>query len=210
MPMKDRIKVEFPEWVERYRGPGKTIKKTKSGYALYQCTSTYVAGHSPKSVQTYLGVIKEDVGFIPKKTAMPMAGPVYVEYGLSHLIWTNLRSKIAGALWNPTADLIKLGILGFIFGSVEEIYIRSCFLTYSDADRLVGLLETVNPKRLQTAKGVVEKELRRAIPDESEYNHVTRLLMLCVADVGAANGKGPSLSDFLQEILNKNRLRFDN
>ena len=209
--MSGKTDVGFPEWVEKYRGPGKTIKKTKSGYALYQCTSKYMPGHTPKSVQTYLGVIKEDVGFIPKKTSapVPLPGPMYVEYGLSHLIWVNLRSKIAGALWNSTGELIKLGILGFIFGGFEEIYIRSCFLTYQDADRYIRFLKAANPKRLQTAKGVVEREMRKAIPDEAEYDHVIRLLMLCVVDAGAGNEKRPVLSVFLREILEKNKLRFD-
>jgi len=150
--MSGKTDVGFPEWVEKYRGPGKTIKKIKSGYALYQCTSKYVPGHTPKSVQTYLG---------------------------------------------------------FIFGGFEEIYIRSCFLTYQDADRYIRFLETANPKRLQTAKGVVEREMRRAIPNEAEYDHVIRLLMLCVVDAEAGNGKRPGLSVFLQEILEKNKLRFD-
>ena len=134
---------------------------------------------------------------------------MYVEYGLSHLIWTNLRSKIAEALWKSTGDLIKLGILGFIFGSFEEIYIRSCFLTCHDAERLARLLESTNPKRLQTVKGAVERELRRAIPEASDYDHATRLLMLCVVDVSAGHETKPELSRFLREILEKNGLRFD-
>ena len=57
--------VTYPDWVEKFRSPGHTIKKTKQGYGLYSCTSKYVPGGKPKSIQTYLGKITPD-GFIPK------------------------------------------------------------------------------------------------------------------------------------------------
>ena len=34
--------VTYPDWVEKFRSPGHTIKKTKQGYGLYSCTSKYV------------------------------------------------------------------------------------------------------------------------------------------------------------------------
>ena len=75
--------VTYPDWVEKFRSPGHTIKKTKQGYGLYSCTSKYVPGGKPKSVQTYLGKITPD-GFIPKSVVSKH--PVYIEYGLSHFI----------------------------------------------------------------------------------------------------------------------------
>ena len=36
--------VTYPDWVEKFRSPGHTIKKTKQGYGLYSCTSKYVPG----------------------------------------------------------------------------------------------------------------------------------------------------------------------
>ena len=207
MTMKSRTSVNFPEWVEKYRKPGRTIKKTKNGYALYQCTSRYEAGKSPRSVQTYLGVIKKDEGFIPKRN-IP-ATSTFIEYGLSHLIWKNLRAKIAGSVWHANADLIKLGIIGFIFGSVDESYLRNSFLTYAEADRLVKTLEQTNPKRIQTVKGIVEKELHKALPDESDYDHVTKLLMLYVVEICLGCERRPVLPESLREILEKNKLKFD-
>ena len=40
--------VTYPDWVEKFRSPGHTIKKTKQGYDLYSCTSKYVPGGKTK------------------------------------------------------------------------------------------------------------------------------------------------------------------
>ena len=39
--------VTYPDWVEKFRSPGHTIKKTKQGYGLYSCTSKYVGSLTP-------------------------------------------------------------------------------------------------------------------------------------------------------------------
>lgn len=51
----------IPEWAEKYRKPGTTIKKVGNGYYLYSATSKTVEGKKyPVSVQNYLGRITED------------------------------------------------------------------------------------------------------------------------------------------------------
>ncbi len=58
----------YPDWVEKYRTSGRTIRKISSGYSLYKYTSAYVKGQKyTKSVQEYLGRITEKDGFNPKK-----------------------------------------------------------------------------------------------------------------------------------------------
>lgn len=57
----------IPEWAEKYRKPGTTIKKIGNGYYLYSATSKTVEGKKhPVSVQNYLGRITED-GLIDAK-----------------------------------------------------------------------------------------------------------------------------------------------
>lgn len=65
----------FPEWVEKYRAAGTTIKKIGNNYYLYHATSRYVQGKSyPVSQQTYIGkitpegVVSERVSINPQKT----------------------------------------------------------------------------------------------------------------------------------------------
>lgn len=51
----------IPEWAEKCRRPGTTIKKIGNGYYLYTATSHIAAGKKyPVSVQNYLGRITED------------------------------------------------------------------------------------------------------------------------------------------------------
>jgi hypothetical protein len=57
-----RKKIVYPERAEKYRTKGHTIRKVRDGYGLYRCTSLYVKGSYPKSVQEYLGMITEKYG----------------------------------------------------------------------------------------------------------------------------------------------------
>ncbi len=51
----------LPEWVEKYKTAGTTIKKINGGYYLYAATSKREVGKKyPVSVQTYIGRITED------------------------------------------------------------------------------------------------------------------------------------------------------
>ena len=49
--------VTYPDWVEKFRSPAHTIKKTKQGYSLYSCTSKYVPGGKPKCCPSPISAI---------------------------------------------------------------------------------------------------------------------------------------------------------
>lgn len=50
----------LPEWVQRYKGPGTTVKKIGNNYYLYFATSRRVPEKPyPVSSQTYIGKITE-------------------------------------------------------------------------------------------------------------------------------------------------------
>lgn len=60
----------IPEWAEKYKKPGTTIKKIGNGYYLYTATSQTIAGKKyPVSIQNYLGRITED-GLVQARTAI--------------------------------------------------------------------------------------------------------------------------------------------
>lgn len=51
----------YPEWVEKHRIKGTSIKKINNSYYLYKVTSKRVKGKTyPVSVQKYIGKITED------------------------------------------------------------------------------------------------------------------------------------------------------
>ncbi len=198
--------VEYPPWVEKWRGPGRTIRKKGDGYALYHCTTIRRPGQTPTSKQTYLGRITEKEGFIPKAGTSDPAP--YLEYGLSHLIWVNLREDILGHFPRGNNGVVlKLGIISFIFGSIEEVFLRSSYLTYGEVDKLTPLAAKISEKQIQKMVMYTEEELHKKIPSETEYNMVVKLLMLCVARPGHPMKECPAIPPCVREILENHKLK---
>ena len=107
-----RVKNQYPDWAEKFRGPGKTIRKAKNGYGLYKCTSVYVPGEKyPKSKQEYLGMITEKDGFIPKKTVSN--NPSYIEYGVSRLIWMNFKRELVRSSFMGDEIIVRISIVKY-------------------------------------------------------------------------------------------------
>lgn len=51
----------LPEWVQKYKRPGTTVKKIGNNYYLYHATSRWNSEKRyPESVQTYIGKITEN------------------------------------------------------------------------------------------------------------------------------------------------------
>lgn len=198
---------EYPEWAERFRGKGRTIRKVKNGYALYECTSEYVGGGNyPKLKQKYLGMITEKDGFVPKKSDAP--NPVYIEYGLSRFLRGNFRREAVRHTYDFNDDLFRLGIIQFIFGSTDEAFLESSALTYAESGRLAELAGRIRRSRVEKISAVIGAALEARIPDDADREVVRRLLMLCVTEAGPA-GKRPHIPDRVTSILEANGLRYD-
>ena len=116
---------------KKFRSPGHTIKKTKQGYGLYSCTSKYVPGGKPKSIQTYLGKITPD-GFIPKSVVSKH--PVYVEFGLSHFIISSFKRDLIRSSFRATDDTVYLGVVQYIFWKLSR-YLLIFLLPYLQKTR---------------------------------------------------------------------------
>ncbi len=197
----------YPDWAEKFRGKGRTIRKVKYGYALYECTSEYVKGEKyPRSKQKYLGMITESEGFIPKKSDAP--NPVYVEYGFSNLIRTNFRREVQRHVFDFTDDIFRLGIIGFVFGDAADEYLQSSYLTYAESGRLSEIRDKVKPEKIARVSQLIQKGFEDRVPEEAERNLVRRLLMLCVVEAGPASKK-PHIPDAVREILESHGLRYD-
>ena len=205
---KSTKKNTYPEWVEIYRTKGHTIRKVRNGYGLYSCTSVYVKGSYPKSVQTYLGMITEKDGFIPKKVIS--STPSYVEYGLSHLIWINFKRSLMRSFNNSTGleDIVVLGIIHYIFGSVDPCYIRSSYISHGKEDALIVRAEAISLSRIKTVSNKIEKLLKERIPDKQERDMLTQLLPLAVVDALNESRK-PQISSELSDIIERTGLKYE-
>ena len=63
----------LPEWVEKHKTPGTTVKKIGNNYYLYYATSKRVPGKQyPVSEQTYIGKITEG-GVVSERVAINAA-----------------------------------------------------------------------------------------------------------------------------------------
>ncbi len=197
--------ITYPDWVEKFRSPGHTIKKTKQGYGLYSCTSKYVPGGKPKSIQTYLGKITPD-GFIPKSVVSKH--PVYVEYGLSHFIISNFKRDLIRCSFQANEDIVYLGIVHFIFGSCEDILISSCFLTYKNFDSLCRYRDSISPVRIKTISNKISSLMKSYFTDE-EISLTVHILKLAVVDISSDYIYYPTIPDQIMDIIERNGLKYE-
>ena len=197
----------YPDWAEKYREKGKTIRKTKYGYALYHCTSEYVPGGRPKLKQTYLGMITQEDGFIPKKE--DGKEPSYIEYGFSHFLKINFKRDVSRSVYALTDDLFFLGIIRFIFGSVKDIYIRSSYLTYGKADMYCELNRKITEKKIERVSEAIGSAYAAKVPDEQDRILISNLLMLNVVEAGPASSRKPQFPQELEELFRQYSLRYN-
>lgn len=198
--------VEYPPWVEEWRAPGRYVRKTPTGYALYTCETIRTSGEKAKTRYIYLGRITEEAGFIPKEGLSPEAE--YQEYGLSHFIWTNLRMDIRKHLPSGKySSAIKLGIIQYVFGSVDEVFLRNSYLTCNELDSLVPLARKISQNQIQKVVTALEQELEKKIPMEEDREHLTQLLRLCVSHKGHPCKGAPGILEEARELLEKYGLK---
>lgn len=169
---------KYPDWVDQYRGHGRTVKKLKNGYALYSCTSQYVKGGKPKSVQKYLGMISEKDGFIPK--SVPYNETVYIEFGLSRFIVLNYHRDLQRSVHGPSEEIILLAVIRFMFGSVTRSLLSSSALTRDRADELYDYYTKISPLRINNLAKKISSFLEDSFPDDSERAELINGLKLCV------------------------------
>ena len=196
----------YPDWAEKFRAKGRTIRKVKNGYALYECTSEYVKGAAyPKAKQKYLGMITEKEGFVPKKSDAP--DPIYLEYGLSIFLRMNFRREVMRHVFDFTDEIFWIGIIDFIFGDISEVYLKSSALTYADADRLTEIAGKTKRDKISRVSSVIANALENKIPDEHERNTLRNLLMLCVVEDGPFRKK-PHIPEEVLTIIESHGLKY--
>lgn len=77
----------YPEWVQKYRTRGKTIKKKGNSYYLYKRTSKRVPGKKyPQPVDTYVGLITPDGIVESNKKKVTLTNIEVWEYGFSKAV----------------------------------------------------------------------------------------------------------------------------
>ena len=202
--MANRVNV-YPDWVEKYRDKGITIRKTKYGYGLYKCTSIYDPSKKyPVVKQEFLGMVYEDKGFVPKRVNNEYKEPNYLEYGLSKFIMLNFKRDLRRVSYDGNENIIKLGIIKYIFGSYNKTLLAKSYLTYSDDD-LFNYLDKANNKRIDKVAINIEAALNNKINDIDDLNTLISLLRLSVYD--SNNDIYPIINDELKKLKERYGLK---
>lgn len=84
MPVTEK---KYPEWVQKYRTRGTTVKKKGDAYYLYRRTSKRVPGKKyPQPVDTYIGIITPEGLIESNKKKITLTDIEVWEYGFTKAI----------------------------------------------------------------------------------------------------------------------------
>ena len=84
MPVTEK---KYPDWVQKYRIKGTTVKKKGDSYYLYKRTSRRVKGKKyPQPVDTYIGVITPEGVIQSNKRKVSLTDAEVWEYGFSKAV----------------------------------------------------------------------------------------------------------------------------
>ena len=99
----------YPEWVQKYRTRGKTVKKKGDAYYLYSRTSKRVPGKKyPQPVDTYIGIITPDGIIETNKKKVALTDIEVWEYGFSKAITSLCPKGWKEPLGKDWEDILKI------------------------------------------------------------------------------------------------------
>ena len=199
-------KIDIPEWAKKCQIPNTTIKPNGKGFGLYSCTSVYSDGKS-RSIQTYLGKISKDKGFIPKKENSPlMTGALPQEYGLSFVTMVNLHN-LQESLYNGgdgahRGILLRLAVVQFVFRNYKPFYIKASSVSRGKEKEMLERALTVNPDRINRLEMKIRDFYCLRIPDDTEREEYLETLKMITIP---ADMPKPSRPIFPEVIVSASR-----
>ncbi len=125
MPVTEKT---YPEWVQRQRTRGTTVKKKGDAYYLYKRTSKRVPGKKyPQPVDTYIGIITPDGIVETHKKKLCLSDIEVREYGYSKALMELCPQGWKDAVGEEWEDVLKALIIKWS----PETYL-SCGYTVKD------------------------------------------------------------------------------
>lgn len=151
-------------------------------------------------------MVTEKDGFIPKKVTSDH--PVFLEYALSNLIWRNFKRALIRSSFNGNEDLVRLGIVKYIFGDANETLIRLTFISDGHVEIMLRLLQSSSPQRINTISKKINELLDEKIRDHDERKVLENLLRSCVLDSKNKLLQVPEIPSLAKEIMERNDLKY--
>ncbi|MBQ9153361.1 MAG: hypothetical protein IJ130_06085 [Solobacterium sp.] len=93
----------------------------------------------------------------------------------------NFKRDLARATYGSSDEIILLGIVFYMFGSADDIFIRSTYITHGMEDLLCERMQKgVSLSRLKTVSNKINSLIQDRIADEKDRLIMTKLLFLTV------------------------------
>lgn len=109
MPVTEK---KYPEWVQKHRVKGTTVKKKGDSYYLYKRTSRRVKGKKyPQPVDTYIGIITPEGVIQSNKRKVSLTDAEVWEYGFSKAVWELCPDDWKKPLGDDWEDVLSIILL---------------------------------------------------------------------------------------------------
>lgn len=194
--------IDLPDYAKKYKTKGYDVKKINNEFYLYKVDHKRVDDKPyPVTSLTYIGKIDKDLGLIKAYTQKDVVID-YLEYGLSYYLFKNYKRAIQRTLFNLTGDfainIIKLGIILFIFDEISFESLSSSYLTYKDTAFLLDFYNSNNQYsgRVLRVKTKIEELLKTVFYDDKDRKCLIfslRNMNVCVSDKNEKINSIPSL-----------------
>lgn len=155
MPVTEKT---YPEWVQKHRTRGTTIKKKGDAYYLYKRTSKRIPGKKyPQPVDTFIGVITPEGVVESNKRKVSLSDIEVYEYGFSKAVWDLCPEDWKKPLGNDWENVLKI---------ILKTWSPESYLLRDEADlspdqyhyQFLAQMSSLN-RRIYKAHGVDIKEL---------------------------------------------------
>ena len=173
---------DLPDYAKPYKKKGYDVRKQGKAYFLYKISSKRVPGKKyPVLEQEYIGVIDERGSLINKKEYPSKKRIEYIEWGLSSFIYKIHKGALQRAIFNGVnSELVMLAVIQYVFGSISEVAINSCYIARDKKEELKKLASVVSDERLKRLVKKIAEEQRILFGEDLIDAEI--LMRLCVMD----------------------------
>lgn len=171
--------IDLPDYAKKYKTKGYDVKKVGNEYYQYKVEHHYDKEKKYSVARfIYIGRIDKDRGLIKSNAIKDNNVISYLEYGLSNFLYSHFKRSLQRSLFNISGDfannIIKIGIIKYLFGDINIYSLKSSFLTYKQANELLDFYRSNNQNeiKVKTIVNKIEKLLIKMINDLNDRNNV--------------------------------------
>lgn len=208
--------IDLPDYAKKYKTKGYDVKKINNEFYLYKVSHKRVAGKPyPVTSLSYIGKIDRNLGLV-KAFAQRHDVNDYLEYGLSSYIFRNYKRAIQRTLFNMAGDfatnIIRLGIVLFVFDDVSLESLSSSYLTYKDASVLLDFYRSNGrySGRVSRVRAKIGELLKTVFYDDGDRKCLIfslRNMTACITDKGEKIDSVPSIK--ARQIFDKYGVKYE-